>query len=155
MQPRGHGAFTGDILVNGVSQTIGAGDNSRLTGLGSGHSFTFKYVPASGSSNEFYVEALTVLLDPDFNINPVPLPGALPLFATALGGFGFVGWRRKRRIGPSAGLTFQVVRLTAGPHFRKLNFIVRPPPRDQFEKTDRTRCRLTRSKISRNRSNPH
>ena len=27
----------------------------------------------------------------------VPLPAALPLFATALGGIGLVGWRRRRR----------------------------------------------------------
>ena len=27
----------------------------------------------------------------------VPLPAALPLFATALGGLGFVGWRRRRK----------------------------------------------------------
>jgi hypothetical protein len=25
-----------------------------------------------------------------------PIPAALPLFASALGGLGFVGWRRKR-----------------------------------------------------------
>jgi hypothetical protein len=27
----------------------------------------------------------------------VPLPGALPLFATALGGLGLLTWRRKRK----------------------------------------------------------
>ena len=29
--------------------------------------------------------------------NPVPLPGALPLFATGLGALGLLGWRRKRK----------------------------------------------------------
>jgi hypothetical protein len=29
--------------------------------------------------------------------NPVPLPAALPLFATGLGGLGLLGWRRKRK----------------------------------------------------------
>src|SRR4051812_39561914 len=29
-------------------------------------------------------------------LNPVPLPGALPLFASALGFAGWYGWRRKR-----------------------------------------------------------
>ncbi len=32
----------------------------------------------------------------------VPLPAALPLFATALGGLGFVGWRRKRKVAAQA-----------------------------------------------------
>jgi hypothetical protein len=29
--------------------------------------------------------------------SPVPLPAALPLFATGLGGLGLLGWRRKRK----------------------------------------------------------
>jgi hypothetical protein len=33
----------------------------------------------------------------------VPLPAALPLFATGLGGLGLLGWRRKRKA--SAGMT--------------------------------------------------
>lgn len=32
-----------------------------------------------------------------FTISEVPLPAALPLFATALGGLGLAGWRRWRR----------------------------------------------------------
>jgi hypothetical protein len=32
----------------------------------------------------------------DAPIDPVPLPGALPLFATGLAGLGLLGWRRKR-----------------------------------------------------------
>jgi len=28
----------------------------------------------------------------------VPLPGALPLFATGLGALGLLGWRRKRKV---------------------------------------------------------
>ena len=31
-------------------------------------------------------------------IGPTPLPGALALFATGLGGFGLVGWRRKKKL---------------------------------------------------------
>ena len=30
-------------------------------------------------------------------IDPTPLPAALPLFATGLGGLGLLGWRRKRK----------------------------------------------------------
>jgi hypothetical protein len=29
-------------------------------------------------------------------LEPVPLPGALPLFATGLAGLGLLGWRRKK-----------------------------------------------------------
>ena len=31
------------------------------------------------------------------NASPVPVPAALPLLATALGGLGFIAWRRKRK----------------------------------------------------------
>jgi len=34
--------------------------------------------------------------------NPVPLPGALPLFATGLGGLLLMRWKRKRKAGPIA-----------------------------------------------------
>jgi hypothetical protein len=33
----------------------------------------------------------------EVTISPVPLPGALPLFATGLGALGLLGWRRKRK----------------------------------------------------------
>jgi hypothetical protein len=32
-----------------------------------------------------------------FSVAPIPIPAALPLFATALAGMGFVGWRRRRQ----------------------------------------------------------
>ena len=31
------------------------------------------------------------------HVAPAPLPAALPLFATGLGGLGLLGWRRKRK----------------------------------------------------------
>ena len=38
-------------------------------------------------------------LDANFNPNPaVPIPGALPLFATGLGAFGYLAYRRRRKI---------------------------------------------------------
>jgi hypothetical protein len=37
------------------------------------------------------------LTNTSFNPSTVPLPAALPLFATGLGGLGLLGWRRKKR----------------------------------------------------------
>jgi hypothetical protein len=34
-------------------------------------------------------------IDATLNVDPVPLPGALPLFASGLVGLGLLGWRRK------------------------------------------------------------
>jgi hypothetical protein len=42
----------------------------------------------------------SLTVDPNFSISSVsatPLPAALPLFATGLGAFGLLGWRRKRK----------------------------------------------------------
>jgi hypothetical protein len=32
-----------------------------------------------------------------FNLSEIPVPAALPLFATGIGGLGLLGWRRKRK----------------------------------------------------------
>jgi len=52
---------------------------------------------------DFYLEAIdasacTSPLDPDCSSEtPIPLPAALPLFLSALGGMGLLGWRRRRK----------------------------------------------------------
>jgi hypothetical protein len=40
-------------------------------------------------------ETETVIVGP--TVGATPLPAALPLFATGLGGLGVLGWRRKRK----------------------------------------------------------
>jgi hypothetical protein len=42
----------------------------------------------SGFSADFFVDSITIAA--------TPIPAALPLLASALGGLGFVGWRRRR-----------------------------------------------------------
>ncbi|MEM9473088.1 MAG: hypothetical protein AAGA00_14110, partial [Pseudomonadota bacterium] len=41
---------------------------------------------------------LDIALDPNQNIPGVPIPAALPLLMSALGFFGFMGWRRKKAL---------------------------------------------------------
>ncbi len=45
--------------------------------------------------------AIGNVVDPNyqinFSLNQSPIPAALPLFATGLGAFGLLGWRRKRK----------------------------------------------------------
>ncbi len=49
---------------------------------------------AVGADTEMTTETLTVLSS---TTSATPLPAALPLFATGLGGLGLFGWRRKRK----------------------------------------------------------
>lgn len=79
-------------LANGT----GSGSDWLLTGLslsGFGDGLAVRFDAAmldtGGGREDFFLTAA------------VPLPAALPLFASALIGFGFVGWRR-RRAGSSA-----------------------------------------------------
>ena len=55
--------------------------------------------------NYFYVgidqnaiSGANVLLEEISAVSTVPLPAALPLFATGLGALGLLGWRRKRKV---------------------------------------------------------
>ena len=45
------------------------------------------------------LSATFLTVNPVATPNPVPLPAALPLFATGLGVLGLLGWRRKRKTG--------------------------------------------------------
>jgi hypothetical protein len=77
----------------------------------SAHSFTI-----GGFDNEFGLIDPIITIDPTFpdanlfslafspgmDAAPTPLPAALPLFATALGGWGLLHWRRKQKAAPLA-----------------------------------------------------
>ena len=53
------------------------------------------YPPEAGSGRITFIEVSS-------DLSAVPLPAALPLFATGLGALGLLGWRRKRKASLSA-----------------------------------------------------
>jgi uncharacterized protein (TIGR03118 family) len=73
---------TGDISPGGLWSLVFG------TGMGS-----------AGSPNTLYfTDGINSEMDGLFGaIDPVPLPAALPLFATGIGALGLLGWRRKRK----------------------------------------------------------
>jgi hypothetical protein len=91
-----HNAFIGSLLINGTLFTTVAGpagsnygelNSALLAGLAFGTIFNFTSLSVDNNIQDFYLSAATVA--------PVPLPTALPLFATGLGALGLLGWRRK------------------------------------------------------------
>jgi uncharacterized protein (TIGR03118 family) len=115
LAPASFGPFGGDLLVGNFSflhSSITALDPITLAALGSigidvGSGNTpgglwflgFGQAGNDGSPNTLYfTDGINGESDGLFGaINPVPLPTALPLFATGLGALGLLGWRRKRK----------------------------------------------------------
>jgi hypothetical protein len=76
--------------LNGVISYLGAAGffsdaSVQLANLLSGASYAYT----------FSVDSLSISVVP--SVAPTPIPAALPLFASALGGLGFAGWRRRTR----------------------------------------------------------
>lgn len=57
----------------------------------------FDYTIASSPIAVFMATTSNVIVSPP-PVATTPLPAALPLFAAALGGLGFIGWRRRRPV---------------------------------------------------------
>ena len=96
----GSGASNPDFTTNAIAFDITAAGGLFLTPPPTGD----VTVSAGGSPNAFFaldvfstVTGNTGPVDASTPTSAVPLPGALPLFATGLGALGLLGWRRKRK----------------------------------------------------------
>jgi hypothetical protein len=78
----GLGDGTDLTMFNGPTEFQGFSPSGGTVGL-------VTYFGPWGGSNGSFDTVLT--------LTPVPLPGALPLFATGLGALGLLGWRKKRK----------------------------------------------------------
>jgi hypothetical protein len=115
------GTITSFLVPGSTStQALGVNDLGRIVGDyvdGSGTMFgfldiggTFTTIDPPGAVSTtangindlgqivgFYTDATGATLGFETSTAATPLPAALPLFATGLGGLGLLGWRRKRR----------------------------------------------------------
>ena len=90
-------------IVNSSGVTVA--ESRTLVQLGGGNvvealsailragSYTFKYMVRVANGGAFAG---------NLTVTPVPIPAALPLFAAAVGGLGFLGWRKRRSAPASA-----------------------------------------------------
>ena len=78
-------------LISGWSCTGNGSNNCEGDTTFTIGSNLFKYYSVTSTNGD------VLLTQFDADVSAVPLPGALPLFATGLAGLGLLGWRRKRK----------------------------------------------------------
>jgi hypothetical protein len=91
------------VTLNGVNPTIDIAFSLDLTGFLATNQLNQSF---NGDFNDTALVSFTplddVTVDSASGVFPgtvaaTPVPAALPLFATGLGGLGLLGWRRKRK----------------------------------------------------------
>ena len=91
--------FDGTRLATAASQGSVHDLSFNLGVLAAGsHTLTLGMHTTRAVSGRFESMFDNILLTGDVAVGAVPLPGALPLFASVLGLGGFFGWKRKRRV---------------------------------------------------------
>lgn len=93
------GRMSGTLLPfdsKGLQHVFSAGFTNCGGAIPSGTLISFED-NAQGNYNDTPFVFTNVATGPA-SVIATPLPGALPLFATALGALGVLGWRRKRKV---------------------------------------------------------
>jgi len=90
----------GGSHVYTVANTLNGNDGSLLFWgiIDTANPFLSVSFGNSAAGDDFFgFDDLTIGDLQQVNPNPTPLPAALPLFASGIGVFGYLGWRRKRK----------------------------------------------------------
>ena len=80
--------------------TIWDGLKYQTAALAFAHALSFQFTLTTAQTISFYISDNNLIDNVggiSLDVSAVPLPAALPLFATGLGALGLLGWRRKRK----------------------------------------------------------
>jgi hypothetical protein len=93
----------GDCTTNGKANGNTCLDGTFLATDGGGFQFSHLQIDGELIDTDGNIQLVSnSIITANAPFTPTPLPAALPLFATGLGGLGLLGWRRKRKAQASA-----------------------------------------------------